>query len=52
MMEYGVKEIREKASAVARNRYLSAVRKKFLIERWPYWDGWEGGGVRRSTDVE
>jgi hypothetical protein len=51
MMDYGVNSIRDKASAVAGNRYLSEARKKFLIERWPYWDNWNGT-VRRSTDRE
>lgn len=29
-----------KAEAVERNRYLSEVRKRFLLERLPYWDEW------------
>lgn len=44
--------IRDKETAVRANRYLSDVRKNFLISRWPYWDSWNGGGVRHSADCE
>jgi hypothetical protein len=44
--------IRGKDDAVRANRYLSEVRKMFLIERWPYWDNWKGGGVKSSGDRE
>ena len=51
-MAHGVNQVRDKAAAVQLNRYLSDVRKKFLIERIPYWDAWDGSGIRSSTDVE
>ncbi len=43
--------------AVARSRHLSPVRAQFLIERWPYWDGWvqsksNGNGFLSTGDVE
>jgi hypothetical protein len=46
------KLIRDKDAAVRANRYLSDVRKQFLITRWPYWDEWNGGGMRHSEDRE
>jgi hypothetical protein len=52
IMAHGVNQVRDKAAAVQLNRYLSDVRKKFLIERIPYWDAWDGSGIRSSTDVE
>lgn len=50
-LEVGMKAIREKPQAVERSPYLSAVRKKFLMERWPYWDNWSGS-ISWSTDWE
>lgn len=50
-MEHGVNTIRDKTAAVARNPYLSEIRRKFLVERWPYWDNWNGS-FRRSIDRE
>ena len=44
--------IRYKDAAVRANRYLSEVRKEFLIARWPYWDAWNGGGIINSKDRE
>ncbi|WP_438479771.1 Shedu anti-phage system protein SduA domain-containing protein [Oleiharenicola lentus] len=51
-LEHGVKTIRDKTQAVANNPYLSTVRKKFLVDRWPYWDSWGGGGICHSADRE
>lgn len=46
------KMIRDKELAVRTNRYLSNIRKHFLIERWPYWDAWHRAGVIDSKDRE
>jgi len=45
-------DFREKAAAIARNRYLTQTRKDFLIRRWPYWDSRPGEGMSSSSDVE
>jgi Shedu protein SduA, C-terminal len=47
--------IRDKEAAVRTNKYLSQIRKEFLIQRWPYWDSWAlngGDGLKRSSDYE
>ena len=46
------KMIRDKEIAVRANRYLSDVRKEFLITRWPYWDAWNRAGIIDSKDRE
>ncbi|MBA7502496.1 hypothetical protein ES706_01086 [subsurface metagenome] len=38
--------IANKDRAVANNPYISKERKKFLIERFPYWDKWARNGAR------
>ncbi|MBA4150646.1 MAG: DUF4263 domain-containing protein [Verrucomicrobia bacterium] len=51
--DYG-RMIRDKAQAISNNAYLSPERKKFLLERWNYWDEWalRGGGVSSTGDWE
>ena len=49
---YGSEEIRDKQAAVMKNRFISDIRKEFLVSRIPYWDAWSGGGVRFSGDWE
>lgn len=46
--------IKEKEAAAARNSRLSHDRKRFVIERFPYWDALAGQrmGVRYSGDWE
>lgn len=53
--------IRDKSEAVARSPYLSEDRRKFLVDRFPYWDAWyargqragaSGRGLMRSSDSE
>jgi len=46
------KMIRGKEAAIRDNRYLSEVRKTFLIGRWPYWDAWDSGGICDNNDRE
>ncbi len=42
--------IRDKSEAVARSPYLSEDRRKFLVDRFPYWDAWSqrASGSRRG----
>ena len=46
------KMIREKEAAVKKNPYLSDARKKFLIDRWPYWDAWIPTGLTPTSYSE
>ncbi|WP_265595945.1 Shedu anti-phage system protein SduA domain-containing protein [Verrucomicrobium sp. BvORR106] len=50
--EYGFQAIRDKVTAVKKNKYISDTRKEFLCSRIPYWDNWSGSGVRSSADFE
>jgi hypothetical protein len=47
-------QIGGKEEAAARNPYLTAARRDFLVSRLPYWDTWsrKGGGLRWSGDWE
>jgi hypothetical protein len=41
--------IRDKEKAIKQMQYISAARRAFLLERWPYWDAWvklPGTGMR------
>jgi hypothetical protein len=46
------KLIHDKEAAVRANRYLSKIRKEFLIGRWPYWDTWNRAGIIDLNDRE
>jgi hypothetical protein len=51
----GSSKIDGKPQAVERNQYLSDVRKRFLIERIPYWDAWahrDNRGIINLGDFE
>lgn len=41
--DVGVEKIRGKKEAVMKNRFISDIRKEFLVSRIPYWDAWSGG---------
>lgn len=47
--------IRGKGEALEASPHLSDERRRFLVERWPYWDEWarrEDKGMRSSGDRE
>lgn len=43
--------IQEKDKAIERNPWLSPERRKFLLERLPYWDNWARSGAADGTVI-